>query len=80
MRKGEQMTDLPQNDFDPLRKKVYALADSLLSNAITSEEAKSLGELVCNDAEARRHYVRFMHKLGRSASVEFPHFGGQGVL
>ena len=55
------MTDLPQNDFDPLRKKVYALADSLLSNAITSEEAKSLGELVCNDAEARRHYVRFMH-------------------
>jgi hypothetical protein len=44
------------------REQVYELADALLGNSITVAEAEQLGELVCNDAEARRHYVRFMHE------------------
>jgi hypothetical protein len=55
------MSDLPRDNADSLRQEVYELADALLSDALTEEEVKRLSELVCKDAEARRHYVCFMH-------------------
>ncbi len=56
------MTDLrPNAGRGDKRQQVYELADALLCNAITAEEAQRLSNLVCNNAEARRHYVRFMY-------------------
>jgi hypothetical protein len=43
------------------RRQVYDLTDALLTGVLDAKEAHRLNDLVCNDAEARRHYVRFMH-------------------
>lgn len=50
---------VPHADFK--RQEVYELADAALSGTITAEQSERLSGLVCNDVEARRHYVRFMH-------------------
>lgn len=48
---------------DPSGKRweVYQLADALLGGVINARDAQRLGDLVCNDAEARQEYVRFIH-------------------
>ena len=55
------MTDLPPNGVDAKYREMYALADALLSGAITAEEARRLDELLCNDEEARQYYAEFMY-------------------
>ena len=44
-----------------LRDEVYALADACVHEAMTSEMARRLNELVCTNPAARQHYVEFMH-------------------
>ncbi len=80
------MSDLPLRNADPKRREVYELADALLSGGATAEQNGRLTELVCNDAEARRHYLRFMHdsaalwQWGRDAlGAEGPAGEAQGL-
>jgi hypothetical protein len=55
------MTDFRRDDAERLQREVYELADAQLRRTIAAEGARRLGELVRNNPEARRHYVRFMH-------------------
>ncbi|NLF09301.1 MAG: hypothetical protein GX594_15180, partial [Pirellulaceae bacterium] len=59
---------------DATLREVYDLADALLSREISAADSARLARLVSEDAEARRHYIRFMHdsallgEWGREAS------------
>ena len=60
--KGTAMSESQHSPSDPKRREVYELADALLRDAITADEVRRLKELLSNDAEARRWYMRFMHQ------------------
>ena len=62
---ADEPDDLPLSDSDRKREEVYELADALLGDALTAEQARRLDEFVCNDLDARRHYVRFMHQSAK---------------
>ncbi len=55
------MTDFVRDAAERLQREVYELADAQLRRTIAAEGARRLGELVRNNPDARRHYVRFMH-------------------
>ena len=48
-------------DDDRKELEVYELADALIRGDITAEESARLGRLIESDAQARAHYLRFMH-------------------
>ncbi len=48
-------------DDDPKPREVYELADALMRGDITAEQSDRLGWLIENDADARLHYLRYMH-------------------
>ena len=62
VRGGRAMTDLPHSQSDPKAWEVYTLANALLSDTISADDARRLKELVSSDIEARRWYIRFMHQ------------------
>jgi len=47
-------------DHDRLKEGVYALVDACLADTITPAEEARLYELICTDAAAQGHYVRFV--------------------
>jgi hypothetical protein len=55
------MKETPRTGPESKQIEVYELADALVRGAITPEEQERLVQLVENDAEAREHYIRFMH-------------------
>jgi hypothetical protein len=68
-------------DRDLTRREVYELADALLCDGLSAEEVQRLERLLCEDAEARRHYVRFMHhsaRLCRLSSAVMDAEGAEG--
>jgi hypothetical protein len=46
---------------ETLRGEVYRLADALLAGELSPADDRRLRQLVLDNAEARRHYIRFMH-------------------
>ena len=66
----------PPTGHEFTREEVYELADALLCDGLTDDEVQRLERLLCADAEARRHYVSFMHlsaKLCRCNSANTTH-------
>jgi hypothetical protein len=55
------VTDRIGNNDDRKLSQVYDLADTLLYGTASAEGARLLDKLLCTDAEARRHYIEFMH-------------------
>ena len=73
----------PPTGHESTREEVYELADAPLCDGLTDNEVQRLERLLCADAEARRHYVSFMHlsaKLCRcnSANTTQPRGPGTG--
>jgi hypothetical protein len=72
----------PPTGHDSTRQEVYKLADALLCDGLSDGEVQRLERLLCADAEARRHYVSFMHlsaKLCRWNSANTAQAGGLGL-
>ena len=72
----------PPAGHDFTRGEVYELADALLCDGLSDDKVQRLEKLLCADAEARRHYVSFMHlsaKLCRWNSANTAQAGDGGV-
>jgi len=54
------MSDLAKDD-ELIEQEVYDLADACLRGDMSPAQAERLRKLVCDDARACRHYVRFMY-------------------
>ncbi|MBN1393432.1 MAG: NPCBM/NEW2 domain-containing protein [Pirellulales bacterium] len=67
------------DNADSIRREVYRLGDALLSGAITAEETERLNEMVAEDTEARRYYVRFMYDSAALSEWGRDAYGGDFV-
>jgi hypothetical protein len=59
------MNGFDRKDGERVRHEIYELADAFLCDGLSDDEVRRLEKLLCEDTEARRHYVRFMHQSAK---------------